>query len=91
LLAAKGLAKLKAYYVANGAQGIAHWRMLQLEENDIRNGFAIRELDTPLNEARATLLPRERQAYIDAVNCLMSKPSRVAATDTSIAPGATIR
>ncbi|KAH8800096.1 hypothetical protein F5882DRAFT_506715, partial [Hyaloscypha sp. PMI_1271] len=60
-------------------------------ENDIRNGFAIRELNTPLNEARTTLLPRERQAYIDAVNCLMSKPSRVAATDTSIAPGATIR
>ena len=24
LLAAKGLAKLKAYYAANGAQGIAH-------------------------------------------------------------------
>ncbi|PMD35222.1 Di-copper centre-containing protein, partial [Hyaloscypha variabilis F] len=40
---------------------------------------------------RTTLLPKERQAYTDAVNCLMSKPSRIFTTDPSIAPGARSR
>jgi hypothetical protein len=53
--------------------------------------LAIEDLDASLNEARTTLLPRERQAYTDAVNCLMSKPSRIATTDPSIAPGAKSR
>jgi hypothetical protein len=38
--------------------------------------------------SRTTLLPFERKAYTNAVLCLMSKPSRLAAIDPNIAPGA---
>ena len=37
---------------------------------------------------RSTLLPLERKAYSDAVLCLQSKPSRLAAINATIAPGA---
>jgi hypothetical protein len=72
-------------------KGIALWRMLPYEENGMHNRSVIRELEASLKKVRTTLLPRERQAYTDAVNCLMSKPSRIATTDPSIAPGAKSR
>ncbi|KAH8684847.1 hypothetical protein BGZ60DRAFT_366208 [Tricladium varicosporioides] len=37
------------------------------------------------------MLPRERRAYTNAVLCLMGKPSRLAALDPSLAPGAKSR
>jgi hypothetical protein len=35
--------------------------------------------------------PWERKAYTDAVNYLMSKPSRILTTEPSVAPGAKTR
>jgi hypothetical protein len=48
-------------------------------------------IDERLTWFRTTMWPWERKAYTDAVNCLMSKPSRILTTDPSLAPGAKTR
>lgn len=48
-------------------------------------------VSTANQENRTTLPASERKAYTDAVLCLMSKPSRLAALDPNLAPGAKTR